>query len=173
MIRNVLLIFLLFIWSNSFSQQVRLSKAGEQRIANKIYLIYNLIVYNNTNKPICVPVSNHFAYRMNVNDTLELGDIYSEKDSLIVVSLFWSKQDLEIDPQQIPSYPVVLNPRTYLLTNIMFTKDTIIKETYFEFKYTFGPELDYQKISSSYYTEPKFVWRRGLKFIDERIKIEL
>lgn len=165
---------LLLICNSALSQQVKLFKIGENKTKNvTIVNIYSVRIYNNTDKPICIPVSNYFAYKMNAEDTLELADIYSGKDSIIVVSLFWAKRDLEINPQQMPSYPVVINPRTYLLTNIKFEKKSNIKEIYFEFKHSFDPNLDYQKISSSYNTEPKFVWKKYMKFIETRVPIEL
>jgi hypothetical protein len=169
-----ILIFLLLICSSALSQQVTVFKLREQNIENNAFVnIYSVRIYNNTDKPICVPVSSYFVNRMNVNDTLELGDIYDEKDSVIVVSLFWSKKDLAIDPQQMPSYPVIINPRTYLLTNIKFTKPSNTREIFFEFKHSFGPDLDYQKISASYSSEPKFVWKKSLKFIETKIQMEL
>jgi len=164
----------LLICNSALSQQVKLFKIGENKTTNATVInIYGVRIYNNTDKPICVPVSNYFAFRVNVNDTLELADIYNEKDSVIVASLFWAKKDLEIDPQQMPSYPVVVNPRTYLLTNIMFAKKSNVKEIYFEFKHSFGPNLDYQKIISSYNTQPKFLWKKSMKFIETRLPIEL
>jgi hypothetical protein len=169
-----ILIFLLLICSNALSQQIKVLKLQEQSTDNNASVnTYSVRIYNNTDKPICIPVSNSFAYRMNVNDTLELGDIYSERDSAIVVSLFWSKKDLEIDPQQMPSYPVILNPRTYLLTNIKFVKPSNTKEIFFEFRHSFGPDLDYQRISTSYSSEPKFIWKKSLKFIETKVQLEL
>lgn len=165
---------LLLLCNAALSQEVRIIKTGEEKApGGSAVNYYSVSIYNNTDKPICVPVSNYFAYRMNMNDTLELGDIYNEKDSIVVVSLFWSKKDLEIDPQQMPSYPVIINPRTYLLTNIMFNRNSIIREAYFDFKHSFGPDLDYQKISSSYNAEPKFRWKKTLKFIEDRLSIQL
>jgi hypothetical protein len=166
--------FLFLLCNSALSQQVKLFKIGENKTKKSTDVnIYGVRIYNNTDNPICVPVSNYFVYRINVNDTLELADIYNENDSVIVVSLFWAKKDLDVDPQQMPSYPVVINPRTYLLTNIMFAKKSNIKKIYFEFKHSFGPNLDYQKISSSYNKQPKFVWKKGMKFIETRIPIEL
>ncbi|GAA4743687.1 hypothetical protein [Flavisolibacter ginsenosidimutans] len=165
---------LLLLCNVALSQEVKIIKTGEGKISGQSAVnYYSVSIYNNTDKPICVPVSNYFSYRMNTNDTLELGGVYSEKDSIIVVSLFWSKKDLEIDPQQMPGYPVVINPRTYLLTNILFHRSSNIKGAYFEFKYSFGPNLDYQKISSSYNAEPKFRWMKTLKFIEDRLSIQL
>jgi|GEM_PF-3039795 len=88
-----ILAFLLLICSNALSQQITTLKLQEQSAGeNALVNTYSVRIYNNTDKPICVPVSNSFAYRMNVNDTLELEDIYSERDSVVVVSLFWSKR---------------------------------------------------------------------------------
>ena len=169
-----IIVFLLLICSSALSQQVKVFKLREQSIENNAYVnTYSVQIYNNTDKPICVPISNYFAYRMNVNDTLELGDMDDGKDSSIVVSLFWSKKDLEIDPQQMSSYPVILNPRTYLLTNIKFTKASNTKEIFFEFKHSFGPDLDYQKINASYSSQSKFVWKKSLKFIETKVQMEL
>ncbi|MBP7555164.1 MAG: hypothetical protein KA821_02790 [Chitinophagaceae bacterium] len=169
-----ILAFLLLICSNAVSQQITVLKLQEQSTGNNtLENTYGVRIYNNTDKPICIPISNSFAYRMNINDTLELGDIYSEKDSVVVVSLFWSKKDLEIDPQQMPSYPIILNPRTYLLTNIKFVKPLNTKEIFFEFKHSFGPNLDYQRISALYNSEPKFIWKKSLKFIETRVGLEL
>jgi len=73
----------------------------------------------------------------------------------------------------MPSYPIILNPRTYLLTNIKFVKPQNTKEIFFEFTHSFGPDLDYQKIGTSYNSEPKFIWKKSLKFIETRAQLEL
>ena len=172
MIKKVLP-FLLLIYSNVFSQKIELFKLGEESLTSTTSLnIYSVRIFNNTDQPICVPVSEYFYHRISANDTLELGNI-SNKNEIIIASLFWSKEDLEIDPQQMASYPVILNPSTYLLTNIKVVKSKDIKEIYFDFKHSFGPDLDYRKIIFSYNKEPKFRWKKSLKFIESRIPINL
>lgn len=160
------------VCSTAFAQQVAVTKISERPSANGTLSIYTVRIHNNTNKPICIPVSLDFANRLNEHDILNLGDILQDEDSAIAVSLFWSKPDLEEDPQQKPSYPVVLNPRTYLITNISLEKIPSVKAIQFEFMHAFQG-VDYEKIARSYETEPRFFWMRSLKFIKDRIPIEL
>lgn len=170
--KNTTALSFLLVCSTAFAQQVKITKTGEQSAKTNVFQLYHLSIYNNTNKPICIAVSNDFAYRLNEKDTLELGNTASEKDNEIVVSLFWSKMDLANDAQQHPSYPLVLNPRTYLVTNISVKKNPSGKGIYFDFMHSFGPDLDFNKISASYESEPPYVWMRSLKFFSEKFPME-
>jgi len=166
---------LLMICTNSFCQEIQLNKLSDKKMADGSFInFYSLKIYNNTDKPICVPVSIFFAHRVNFNDTLELVDIYNDQeDSVVEVGLVWAKKDLDTNPQQMESYPIVLNPGTYIATNVAISKGTITKKIYFDFRHSFGPDLNYQKISSSYNTEPKFVWKKSLMFIEKKVPMEL
>jgi hypothetical protein len=168
------LIFLLgvtLIWTNGFCQDVNFTKIGETRTKEgPSELIYRVELYNNTNSPICIPVSLSFGFTVNLNDTVEVGNIYPAIDSSVTFSLYYIKSDIEGSSARYPAVPVIVNPNTYVLTNIKFT-NVKGKRMFLELKCSYDKNLDYYKIRSSFENEPKYKWMDKLNLIDKKYLI--
>src|SRR5687768_15618343 len=121
--RVKLFLSLIFIYTNGFCQDLMFTKIGESISKNgSEECIYRLELYNNTNSPICIPVSLSFGLTVNLNDTVEVANIYPAIDSSVIFSLYYTKSDIEGSSARYPGVPVIVNPNTYILTNIRLTK---------------------------------------------------
>jgi len=159
------------IYTNVFCQDVKITKIGEsisERGSDEC--IYRVELFNYTNTPICIPMSLTFGYTVNLNDTVDVVNIYPANDSSIIFSLYYTKSDIEGSSARYPAIPVIVNPNTYVLTNIKFEK---IKEKkmFLELKCSYDKKLDYYKIRSSFENEPKYKWMDSIKFVNKRYPI--
>ena len=162
---------LLIIYTSGFCQDIRFTKIGESKSKNDLdECIYRLELYNNTNSPICIPVSLSFGFTVNLNDTVEVSNIYPASGSSVIFSLYYAKSDIEGSSARYPAIPVIVNPNTYLLTNIRFAK---VKggKMFLKLKCSYNKKLDYYKIISSFKKEPKYKWMDNLNFIDKKYPI--
>jgi hypothetical protein len=156
-----------FFWLNGFGQQVKLTNIGTCHSKGDSNAIYTVEIFNNTNAPICIPVSLSFGSIVNLADTVEVTNIYPSTDSAVVFSLYYSKSDLEESSMRYPAVPIIINPNTYFLTNIKFNKPQR-KKVYLELNFSFDKNLDFQKIRSSFENEPKYRWMNDLNFIEKK-----
>ncbi len=164
--RLMLFVGITLICGNAFCQDVKFVRIGE----DKSEFIYRLELYNNTNTPICIPMSLSFGYTVNLNDTVEVANIYPANDSSVTFSLYYTKSDIEGSSARYPAVPVIVNPSTYILANIRF-KGVEGKKVLLELKLSNDKNLDYYKIRSSFENEPKYRWMDKLKFIDKNYLI--
>ncbi|MCX8020823.1 MAG: hypothetical protein N2747_10050 [Chitinophagaceae bacterium] len=154
-----------------FCQDVKFTELGESKSKSGLdECIYRLELFNNTNSPICIPVSLSFGFTVNLNDTVEVKNIYPANDSSVTFSLYYTKSELEGSSVRYPAVPVLINPNTYVLTNVRFEK---IKEKkmFLELKCSYDKNLDYYKIRSSFENEPKYKWMDKLSFVDKKYPI--
>lgn len=164
--------FFLLIVSNVLAQTVKFSKISEAQDSTGLYnCIYSIQIYNNTDIPICIPVSLSFGYAPNLYDTIEVADIYPIDDSIVTFSLYYSKYEIERSFARYPAIPVVITPGTYFLTNIWFKKSEKNIKAYLALKCSYDKKLDYYKINDLFMNNPKYVWMNEVNFIDTNYPI--
>lgn len=155
-----------------FCQSIQFMKVNEI-ISNQglCKYVYKVEVYNNTNRPICIPVSLSFGYTVNLYDTVDVVSIYPAVDSSVIFSLYYTKSDIEGSSARYPAIPVILNPCTYLSTYIIFKKPKG-KSMFLELKYSYDKNLDFYKIWTSFENEPQYKWMDDLNFVDKKYPIQ-
>jgi len=160
--KNKLLYSLLILSLNSYSQDVKFSKIQEITLKNgSNQCVYRVEIYNDTNNPICVPVSLSFGYSFTALDTAEVVNIYVANDSIITLSLYYAKADISGSSAKYPALPVIINPNTYAVANIKFEKPEN-KHVYLELAYANDTDLDYHQIWKSFENEPMYRWMEKL-----------
>src|SRR5881394_3949082 len=103
-----LLYSLLILSINSYCQEVKFSKIQEITLKNgSKECIYQVEVYNDTNNPICFPVSLSFGYSFTDLDTGEVINIYPAIDSIVTLSLYYAKADITGSSIKYPALPVI------------------------------------------------------------------
>jgi hypothetical protein len=152
-------------------QIIQFTKILETKVNGFSYdCIYRVQLYNNKESPICIPVSLSFGLMASIDDTVQLSNVYPANDSILVLSFQYAKADLEGSATRYPALPIVLNPGTYLLTNVRFTKENG-KKTILELKYSHDKQIDYGKIWSVFKNGPKYKWMDSLNFVNQRYQI--
>lgn len=166
--RVKIFICFLIISTNGFCQDVAFTKISELKSNSGLEeCIYQLKLFNNTNRPICIPFSLSFGLTVNLDDTIDVSNIHPLIDSSITFSLYYTKFEIEGSSTRYPAIPVIVNPNTYVLTNIRFTSIKGMK-LFLELKYSNDKNLDYYKIRSSFEKEAKYKWMDRLTFIDKK-----
>jgi hypothetical protein len=161
----------LIICIGGFSQTMKFTQLSERMLNNNNYeYVYKVELYNDNNIPICIPVSLSFGFVANLDDTIEVSNIYPASDSTLTFSLYYTKSDIEGSSTRYPATPIVLNPGTYLLTNVRFEK-TKVKKIFLELKYAEDKNFEYNKIWSSYENNPRYKWMDDLNFVDKKFPI--
>lgn len=161
------LLGLLILCGNGFCQEVNFAKISKTVSKDGLNeYMYRVEVYNNTSKPICIPVSLSFGLAVNLDDTVEVVNIYPARDSSLFFSLYYAKSDIEGSSARYAATPVIVNPNTYLLVNIRFVKAEG-KQMFLELKYSYDKNLDYRKIRASFENEPRYKWMDDLNFVDK------
>jgi len=169
--RMKLFLGLLILCNKGFCQDVKFTTIGKTISKNDLNeCIYRVEIYNNTNSPICIPVSLSFGFSINLNDTIEVTNIYPARDSAVFFSLYYTKSDIEGSSARYAATPVIVNPNTYLLTNIRFVK-TEGKQIFLELKCSYDKGLDYHKIRQTFENEPRYKWMDNLDFVDKKYPI--
>jgi hypothetical protein len=162
---------LLILSVSSYSQDVKFSKIQEIALKNgSKECIYQVEVYNDTNNPICFPVSLSFGFTFNDLDTGEVVNIYPAIDSIVTLSLYYAKADISGSSAKYPALPVIINPNTYAVSNIKFEKPEN-KHVYLELKYSNDTDLDYHQINKSFQNEPMYRWMDKLHFVNNKFFI--
>lgn len=161
------LLGLLILCGNGFCQKINFTKISKTISKDGLYeYIYRVEVYNNTNKPMCIPVSLSFGLAVNLDDTVEVANIYPARDSGLFFSLYYAKSDIGGSSARYAATPVIVNPNTYLLVKIRFVKAEE-KQMFLELKYSYDKDLDYNKIRASFENEPRYKWMDDLDFVDK------
>ena len=169
---NLIFIFLMIV-NSAYSQTIKFSKTNETASKNGVSAecVYRIEIYNNTNVPICIPVSLSFGLSADINDTLEVINIYPANDSVLTFSLYYSKSDIKGSSTRYPAAPIVINPSTYFLTNIKFIKTQLHQKAFLELNCSYDKGLEYNKIYASFNKNPKYIWMDKLNFINKKYSI--
>jgi hypothetical protein len=169
--RIISLFFCMVICKNSYTQILRFTKLNDAKHKDSsIAYTYNLELYNNTNIPLCIPVSLSYGRTANLQDTVDLAGIYQEDDSVLVLSLYYSKIDIRSSYTRYPAVPVIVNPGTYFLTNFTFSLNPRNKFFYLDLKVCYQ-KFDFQKVINDFQNKPQYEWMEELGFIDTKYPI--
>lgn len=164
--RNIVFLFLC-ICGNGFSQDIKFTKLKEVKLSNGSYnYVYKIELYNDNRTPICVPVSFAFGLTADLSDTVDVTNIFPASDTSLTFSLYYAKS-LEGSSTRYPAVPVIINPGTYLITNISFVKSEGTR-TILELKYSADKSIEYNKILSLFGESPKYKWMDKLNFKDKK-----
>jgi hypothetical protein len=132
---------------------------------------YKVEIYNNTNKPICIPVSLSFGVEIDCEDTVEVVNIYSASDTALFFSLCYTKSEFEGSKTRYSASPMIINPQTYFSTNIRFVNNRS-KKMYLVLKYSNDKNIDYKEIRASFESKPQYEWMDTLNFYDKKFQIK-
>lgn len=167
------IVLLLLLAGNVYSQSVNFTKLTGSAVNNQSdqYTYYKVEIFNNTDIPICIPVSLSFGISANIYDTIEVTDIYTADDSIRTLSLYYTKDELAGSSARYPARPVVINPSTYFITNIKFAASYISQKIFLELMCSYGKGLDYNKILTSFNNQPKYMWMDNLSFIVKKYSL--
>ena len=164
-VKLIISLILTNVFTYCHSQHLAFIKLNESASTKGgLECIYRVEIYNNTNKPFCVPISLAFGYTVSSSDTVEVINTSGGSDTSETFSLYYTKSDLEGSKARYPAIPVLLNPNTYLITNIKFRKAGHKKIYFLKLEYSKDEKLDFYKIFSSYQNEPMFKWMDDLNF---------
>src|SRR5678816_1746137 len=166
--RYKLLYSFLILSVSSYCQDVKFAKVQQITLENgSNQCVYRVEIYNDTNDPICIPVSLSFGYSFTALDTGELVNIYPAIDSIVTLSLYYAKTDITGSAVKYPALPVIINPNTYAVANIKFEKPEN-KHVYLELTYSDDEDLDYHEIWKSFGNEPMWRWMEKLQNIEKK-----
>ena len=151
-----------------FSQVAKYAILNRDKISDSIVKETGEIkIFNTLANPICVRVSYAFLGKILSKDTVELGALGFASGGCPDYDLWISNNDLNSSVNDIPRFPLIINPRTCLVATVSLIRDLRCQNPAIQYSFINDPSVDYNELVNQYNrhqlwdVDSKIIYRKG------------